>query len=346
MEVYKVKYRNILSVLLVSVLCVSAGFAVGNQEKEENNILTVYAYDSFVSEWGPGPIVVPMFEEATGIKVNLVSVGNGGELLTKLELEKNSPKADVVIGISHELLSKTLSSDLFIPYESPVLEEIPLSIQFDETYSLLPFNYASYSFNYDSESLSVIPTSLDDLLDPMYKKSIIIMDPRTSSVGMGLLEWTVMVYGENYLDWWRAIKENILTIADGWSSGYGLFTEGEAPIVLSYITSPVYHLMYEESDRYKSTAFSGGNYVALEGVGIVKSSRHIENAKRFVDFLLTDAQPSIAIANIMYPANKNTPLPPEFEKIEEPVALLSLDHDIINTSRDTWIKEWVEVMSK
>ncbi|NCB02511.1 MAG: thiamine ABC transporter substrate-binding protein, partial [Spirochaetia bacterium] len=253
MEVYKVKYRNILSVLLVSVLCVSAGFAVGNQEKEENNILTVYAYDSFVSEWGPGPIVVPMFEEATGIKVNLVSVGNGGELLTKLELEKNSPKADVVIGISHELLSKTLSSNLFIPYESPVLEEIPLSIQFDETYSLLPFNYASYSFNYDSESLSVIPTSLDDLLDPMYKKSIIIMDPRTSSVGMGLLEWTVMVYGENYLDWWRAVKENILTIADGWSSGYGLFTEGEAPIVLSYITSPVYHLMYEESDRYKST---------------------------------------------------------------------------------------------
>lgn len=346
MEVCKVKTRKILNVLLLSVLCLSVGFASGNQEKMDDDILTVYAYDSFVSEWGPGPIVVPRFEEATGIKVNLVSVGNGGELLTKLELEKNSPKADVVIGISHELLSKTLSSGLFLPYESPVLQDIPISLQFDETHSLLPFNYASYSFNYDSEELEDIPTSLDDLLDEKYKRSIIIMDPRTSSVGMGLLEWTVKVYGDDYLLWWEGVKDNILTIADGWSSGYGLFTEGEAPIVLSYITSPVYHLMYEDSDRYKSTIFEEGNYVALEGVGIVKSSNQKENAKKFVDFLLTDAQLDIAIANIMFPANKHVILPPEFATIQEPIEILSLDHDVINTSRDTWIKEWVEVMSK
>ncbi len=131
----------------------SVGFASGSQEQKNSEILTVYAYDSFVSEWGPGPLVVPRFEEATGIKVNLVSVGSGGELLTKLELEQNSPKADVIIGISHELLSKTLSSGLLLPYESPVLSEIPLNLQFDKTHSLLPFNYASYSFNYDSEAL-------------------------------------------------------------------------------------------------------------------------------------------------------------------------------------------------
>ncbi len=346
MEVCKVKLRKILSSLVLSVLCLSVGFASGNQENVDSEILTVYAYDSFVSEWGPGPIVVPRFEEATGIKVNLVSVGNGGELLTKLELEKNSPKADVVIGISHELLSKTLLSGLFLPYESPVLEEIPLNLQFDKTHSLLPFNYASYSFNYDSESIENPPTSLEDLLDPTFKRSIIIMDPRTSSVGMGLLEWTVKVYGDDYLIWWKEVKDNILTIADGWSSGYGLFTEGEAPLVLSYITSPVYHLMYEKSDRYKSTVFEEGNYVAIEGVGIVKSSSQQENAKKFVDFLLTDAQLDIAVANIMYPANKSVILPPEFATIQEPKEIISLDHEVINTSRDTWIKEWVEVMSK
>jgi len=341
-----VKNRKILSVLLISVLCMSVGFALGSQEQKNSEILTVYAYDSFVSEWGPGPLVVPRFEEATGIKVNLVSVGSGGELLTKLELEQNSPKADVVIGISHELLSKTLSSGLLLPYESPVLSEIPLNLQFDKTHSLLPFNYASYSFNYDSEALVDPPTSLHDLLDPKYKRSIIIMDPRTSSVGMGLLEWTVEVYGDDYLTWWENVKDNILTIADGWSSGYGLFTEGEAPLVLSYITSPVYHLMYEQSERYKSTVFEEGNYVALEGVGILKSSTQQESAKKFVDFLLTDAQLDIAVANIMYPTNKHVILPPEFATIQEPKEILSLDHEVINSSRDTWIKEWVEVMSK
>ncbi len=340
------KIRIILSVLLISVLCVSGSFAVGNKESMESEILTVYAYDSFVSEWGPGPLVVPVFEEATGIKVNLVSVGSGGELLTKLELEKHSPKADVVIGISHELLSKTLSSGLFLPYQSPILADIPSSLLFDSTYSLLPFNYASYSFNYDSEALQNPPTSLEDLLDPRFKRSIIIMDPRTSSVGMGLLEWTVAVYGDDYLGWWKAVKENILTIADGWSSGYGLFTEGEAPIVLSYITSPVYHLMYEGSDRYKSTQFSEGNFIAIEGVGIVKSSKNVENAKKFVDFLLSEAQLDIAVANIMYPVNKHVILPKEFDMIEKPTNILSLDSDVINDSRDRWIQEWVEVMSK
>ena len=48
----------------------------------------------------------------------------------------------------------------------------------------------------------------------------------------------------------------------------------------------------------------------------------------------------------MYPTNKNVILPPEFATIQEPKEILSLDYEVINSSRDTWIKEWVEVMSK
>jgi len=81
-------------------------------------------------------------------------------------------------------------------------------------------------------------------------------------------------------------------------------------------------------------------------VGILKSSTQQESAKKFVDFLLTDAQLDIAVTNIMYPSNKNVILPPEFATIQEPKEILSLDHEDINSSRDMWIKEWVEVMSK
>ena len=308
--------------------------------------ITVYAYDSFTSEWGPGPIVVPQFEQKTGIKVNLVSLGSGGELLQRLELERDNPKADIVIGISNGLLHAVAASDLFVSYQSPVLSEIPRFLHFDPEYRLLPFDYGNYAFVYDSQKVSDPPTSLEDLLDPKWKKKVILMDPRTSSVGMGLLEWTIAAYGDDYLSWWKAMEPNILTIADSWSSGYGLFTEGEAPLVISYTTSPVYHVMYENTDRYKALVFTGGNAAVIEGMGILKSTTHLDAARQFVDFLLTDAQVTIATANSMYPVNATVQLPAAFDYAPKPNQSLMLDAEIVAKNRETWLTGWVEAMSR
>lgn len=334
----------VLAVFLIPALLFAQG---GNESQEaKTRSITVYAYDSFVSEWGPGPLVVPRFEEQTGIEVNLISAGNGGELLGKLELEKHNPQADVVIGISNELLHETIASGLLKSYESPALSKIPQFLQFDSTYNLLPFNYGNYAFIYDSQKVTNPPRSLDDLLDPKWDRSIILMDPRTSSVGMGLLEWTIAVYGENYLQWWEAVKPNVLTIADGWSSGYGLFTEGEAPLVISYTTSPVYHILYEDSERFKAQVFGEGNMAVIEGVGIVDSTQDLDAAQQFVDFLLTEGQADIATANIMYPVNTDTVLPEAFSMIPKPTRSLMLDGEEIAQNRDKWLSDWVGVMSK
>jgi len=53
------------------------------------------------------------------------------------------------------------------------------------------------------------------------------------------------VYGEGYVDYWRRLAPNLLTITEGWDTAYGMFTSGEAPLVLSYTTSPAYHLQHE-----------------------------------------------------------------------------------------------------
>lgn len=342
------KKHCMMSLVLAVLLVPATVFAQGREEKPEETgtVLTVYAYDSFVSEWGPGPVVVPVFEEQTGIKVNLVSAGSGGELLSKVEFEKHNPQADVVVGISNELLHEVIASDLFTPYRSPALEHVPEFLRFDPTCTLVPFDYGNYAFVYDANRISDPPRSLDDLLDPKWRKSIILMDPRTSSVGMGLLEWTIAVYGEQYVDWWRAVRPNTLTVADGWSSGYGLFTEGEAPLVISYTTSPVYHVMYEDTDRFQALVFDEGNMAVIEGAGIVKSSKHVEEARQFIDFLLTDAQADIAVMNIMYPVNETVELPKAFASAPKPEVSLMLDADVIAKNRDSWLTEWVEVMSR
>lgn len=340
--------RHSLVLVLAVFVCSSLLYAGGLYETTENGkqTLTVYAYDSFVSEWGPGPLIIPKFEEKTGISVNLISAGNGGELLNRLEFERHNPKADVIIGISHELLHETLASQLLEPYQASALSHIPAWLHFDSTYHLLPFNYGNYAFVYDSHAIQNPPTSLDDLLDSQWRRSIILMDPRTSSVGMGLLEWTIAYYGDSYLNWWESIKPNVLTIADGWSSGYGLFTQGEAPLVISYTTSPVYHVLYEDSTRYAAQVFEEGNLAVIEGAGIVASSQNKEAARLFMEFLLTEAQTDIALANIMYPVNTSTILPDAFMYAPKPEKSLMLPSELIAENREQWLREWVEVMSQ
>ena len=84
------------------------------------------------------------------------------------------------------------------------------------------------------------------------------------------------------------MKDNALTVADGWSSAYGLFTEGEAPIVLSYTTSPVYHVMNDNTTRYQALIFPEGHEATIEGIGIIKGTDKRAEAEAFIDFILTD----------------------------------------------------------
>ncbi len=67
-----------------------------------------------------------------------------------------------------------------------------------------------------------------------------------------------------------------------------MFTSGEAPIVLSYATSPAYHVEYEDITRYKAFIPKDGGYLQIEGAGIVKNCAHKELAEKFIDWMLTE----------------------------------------------------------
>ena len=309
--------------------------------------LTIYAYDSFVSEWGPGPAVFSAFEEKYGIKLSVLSAGDAGQVLQKAIIEKDNPKADLLLGIDNNLLAKALSEDIFESYKSPNLNKIPKKLIFDNTNSVTPFDYGYFSIIYDSEKISSPPRTLEDLLKPEYKKSIILMDPRTSSPGLGFLLWTIAEYGDNYTEYWQNLMPSVLTITDGWDSGYGLFTEGEAPMVLSYTTSPAYHVEYEGTERYKTAIFKAGHYMQIEGVGIVKNSKNRKEAELFIDFILEDQiQNIIPLTNWMYPVNTNLKLPESFNFAPKPEQTLIIDSGEIDRNLSNWIEEWTSAVTK
>ena len=93
---------------------------------------------------------------------------------------------------------------------------------------------------------------------------ILIQDPRSSTPGLGLLLWIKTVYGDKAADVWEKLSARIVTVTKGWSEAYGMFMEGQAQMVLSYTTSPAYHIAVEETDKYKAAPFADGHYMQVE----------------------------------------------------------------------------------
>ncbi|MDR2418229.1 MAG: thiamine ABC transporter substrate-binding protein [Treponema sp.] len=300
--------------LTIYLLAAPESFARASQQHAATPVseIVVWTYDSFTSEWGPGPEISGRFEEASGIHVRWVVHGDAGEVLARLLLEGVDADADVVLGLDQNMAARALRSGLLEAYKPVGADKLfPESI-FDASYRMIPFDYSYFAVIYDSERIVQPPTSLEALCAPEYERSLILMDPRTSSPGLGFLAWTKAAYGSGWKDYWGRLAPSILTIADGWSSGYGLFTAGEAPLVLSYTTSPGYHVEYEDTERFKAALFDAGHPIQVETASLVAAGKHKENAKKFLDFMLTPAfQETIPLGNWMYPVI-DIPLPDSF----------------------------------
>jgi thiamine transport system substrate-binding protein len=274
--------------------------------------LVIWTYDSFISEWGPGPEIARRFLAETGISLQWVSHGDAGSLLSRLLLEGAGAGADIILGLDQNLAEKALASGLFEAYRPAGAAAVFPELVLDPDWRLIPLDYSYFAFVYDSERVSSPPASLEDLTAPEYRNKIILMDPRTSSPGLGFFGWVQAVYADSWQDYWRRLAPSILTIAESWDSGYGLFTAGEAPLALSYTTSPGYHLEYEGTDRYRAAVFAGGHPIQIEAAGLLGAGKHQDNAKRFLDFMLSPAfQETIPLGNWMYPVI-DIPLPDSF----------------------------------
>ncbi|MBR4426891.1 MAG: thiamine ABC transporter substrate-binding protein [Spirochaetales bacterium] len=327
--------KKVFSVLAVMALAMVCIFAQSASENSNQRTLTVYAYDTFCGDWGAAGSVIPAFEEKTGIKVNLVSSGAALEVINKVRLEGERTECDVILGITDDIADKAY--DLLESYNSPNLKNIDQRMVFDSQNRLIPYDYGVFAFVCDSESNITMPASLMDLIKDEYKGKVILIDPRTSSAGTGLMMWTYNALGDKWLDWWKTMSKNALTVASGWSSAYGLFTEGEAPLVISYTTSPVYHVMWEDTTRYQALLFSDGHEITIEAAGIVKGTKHRSEAEEFIDFLLTEAQIDLANANSMYPVNTKIELPAAYDYAPVPEKMFTDTEDLASSIIDQWV---------
>lgn len=319
------------------------GLLLAGPAVAETPVLTVYTYDSFVSEWGPGPAVEKAFEATCGCDLQFVGAGDGAALLARLKLEGARTKADVVLGLDTNLTTAAAETGLFAPHgQAPKLD---LPVAWDDPL-FLPYDWGYFAFVYDKTKMTDVPSSFAELAASDAR--IVIQDPRSSTPGLGLLMWAKMVAGDDAPKLWADLSDNIVTVTKGWSEAYGMFLSGEADMVLSYTTSPAYHLIAEGDATKAAVAFSGGNYMQIEVAGKIAGSKHGDLADKFLTFMDGEAfQSIIPTTNWMYPAvTPAAGLPKGFETLVTPEKALIYPAAEAAGLRDEALAEWLAALSK
>jgi thiamine transport system substrate-binding protein len=317
--------------------------------------ITLMSHDSFsVSEE-----VIAEFEAQNNAKVELLPSGDAGAALNQAILSKNNPLADVFFGVDNTFMSRALAADIFEAYASPLLANIPDNLELDPEHRLLPVDYGDVCLNYDkawfAEHAIQPPADLEALADPTYKSLTVVENPATSSPGLAFLLATIAHFGEaNYLDYWKALRDNDVLVVDGWEEAYyGQFSaasDGNRPIVVSYASSPPAEVYFAAQPLQEAPTgvvlADGACFRQIEFIGILKGTQQPALARKLIDFMLSKRfQEDIPLQMFVFPVNQEAKLPDVFVRFATvPQNPAFVSPQAIEANREAWIEAWTETV--
>ena len=176
-----------------------------------------------------------VFQKETGDTIKFVSIDG---IVGRLKLEKKRPKADIVVGLTELTTEMAKREGLILPYVPQNIGNIKnKNFKMSSDY-VIPMDYGVLAINYNKEKISVPPKNLKEL--EKFNKQLMVENPKVSITGEEALQWSIALYGENWLEFWKELKPAIYSVEPGWSEAFAKFTAGEAPMMIGYATSNLF----------------------------------------------------------------------------------------------------------
>jgi thiamine transport system substrate-binding protein len=346
--------------------------AVGNGSDDPSaaGTVTLVTHDSF----GVPDDVLAQFTAETGLKVEVVALGDAGSMVNQLVLTKGAPLGDAVFGIDSTFATRALDEGVIAPADgltAPALADaqahaLPSDNSSGDNSSgdnsgggdgaprLVAVDYGDVCVNVDTAWFAAHdltpPATLDDLTDPAYRGLFVTPNPATSSPGFAFLLATVAAKGDDgWQQYWKEQDANDVQVAADWSDAYlSAFTagggNGDRPVVVSYDTSPPYTVP-EGGTEPTTVALLDTCFRQTEYAGVLTGAKNPDGAAALVDFLLSDAvQETIAETMYMYPVSTAVALPPEWVAWA-PLATkpFTVDPADITAHREQWLTQWTDL---
>ncbi len=254
----------------------------GNTSDDTSDKLVVYSPNSedIIN------LVIPAFEKETGIKVELISAGTG-ELMKRIESEKENPYADVIFGIAEAQFAQ--NPDLYQEYVSPN-DEYMLEGHKSKHGYLTPYNSDGSCLLVNTDLIGDIKIEgYEDLLNPELKGKIAYPDPASSSSAFNQLTNMLVAMGGDYesQEGWDYVGKLIENLDGKVSGGSGAahksVADGEYVVALTYEDPSVSYV--RDGAPVKVVYPKEGTIYGDAHLAIIKGAKNLENAKKFIDFV-------------------------------------------------------------
>jgi ABC-type Fe3+ transport system, periplasmic component len=346
--------RKPLTVLLAMALVVSvlAGCGSSTADKpkataaQEEKVLTVYTARSETLN----NLVIPSFEKETGIKVQVVVAGTG-PLVKRVASEKNNPQGDILWAADQTMLES--QKDLFLQYVSQ--EDANMMDAFKNKSGYFSAAFADPTVFIVNTNLAgnIKIDSFADLLNPQLKGKIAFGDPANSSSAFQSLMAMLYAMGKNgdpmsdeawaFVDKFIAnLDGKILNSSGGVHKGVA---DGEYTVGLTWEDPAANYV--KNGAPVKVIFPREGAIFPGESVQIIKGCKHPENAKKFIDYMLSQKiQEKAGKESTVRPLRKNV----ELASYMTPMASIKLfgnyDEAWVSNNKNAITAQWNKHLEK
>ena len=299
-------------------------------------------------------LVVDAFKEVyPDIDIEVVQ-GGSGELKTRLDSEKENPQADVMFGGLTFADAKTYG-ELFEDYTSANDANLPAAFQNTTgKVTMKSINIQTLLVNKElEEAAGVEITGLQSLLDPALKGKIAMTDPSSSATAYRWLTCLLYVMGNgdpesdeawNYIE---ALIQNLDgKLASSSSVAHKSVYEGEYVVGLTSESNATSYLADGFDDIVKVVYPEEGTTAASYGVAVVKNCPNPDNAKLFVDFIISDDCQAKYAESSIRPANTAFKSTSEFLPDTETIKFVEEDYGVIGDHQQEFLDRFNELWAK
>ncbi|RAW45256.1 thiamine ABC transporter substrate-binding protein [Halorubrum sp. 48-1-W] len=335
----------------------------GDDGESETPTLTVATYGAFIDapSVSPGEWLKEEFESRVDAELEWATPDNEVNYYVERAASGASIDADLYVGLTAEDLVRVdeeVDDDLFVPAgDVEGSDAVRDGLRFDPFERAVPFDTGYVSLVYDGTETEA-PETFEGLLEEEHRGDLIAQDPGSSSTGRAFMLHTVARFGDgadgsveggdgdadyDYLDYWADLQDNDVRVLGSWDDAYTSWSEGEAPIVVSYSTDQVFADMEgEDLEEHQIRFLNDQAYATPEGMAVFADADEPELAREFMSFMLEpDVQGEIAQRNVAFPATDTAELPDDYAELaQEPAEPVTFTYDQLQGSLDGWTSEW------
>lgn len=276
-----------IRMLTTSILALMTATAVSAED------LTVYSA-------GPKPLSAALaeaFTAKTGIKVNLFQ-SNSGKVMARYQAEKSNPQADVIISASWGHAINLSDAGELLSYSSPNADKVPASLKSGD---YVAQGAAALSIAYNTSLGLPAPKEWADLTADAYRDMVTMPDPSASGSALTLVQGLASKNADKAFQLFADLKANGMIVPGANRAALNPVLSGARGVVFGAVD---YIALGQKAkgEALEVVYPATGTVLAPRPIMIPSSTNQPDEAKQFVDFVLSDEGQALVADRLILPA--------------------------------------------